>query len=120
MFTTEKAPGEIQNPSFRENDSELDDASKLLLKAAALIEEVGHAQHTLCDNDGRMCIGGAISFVDTGVKGFSGSFYRTGIGTEALRRMNDALVDLVNWNNTRGRTQAEVVAKLRAVALGTV
>jgi hypothetical protein len=66
MFTTEKAPGEIHEQPFRENGEGLDDASKLLLKAAALIEERGHCKMIREDGSGRMCAMGAIGMARWG------------------------------------------------------
>lgn len=88
--------------------AELDDASKILLKAAALIEESGWCQNAMFDK-GRMCALGAI--------GTAGRYQQSAY--DARDRLQSALHAGVGaWNDVDGRTKDEVVAKLRAVALG--
>lgn len=109
MFIEEKAPGEVK---------EMDEAAKLLLKAAAVIEENGHAQNDY-EVHGRFCAVGAICKA-------AGSVYegrRTPEATAGIQRLREAveragLAGILDWNDYPGRTKDEVVAKLRAVALG--
>lgn len=132
MFVIEKAPGEV-HPSSRENDGPvLDDVSKLLLKAAALIEERGWCTHLLSDDRGRMCLRGGL-IAAAGHKPW-GLHDRSGIGwcnlvngevpNGAAIIEADARVEKVvgehpaTWNNEKAGSAAAVVAKLRAVALG--
>lgn len=115
-------------PKVDHQFAEMDAPAKVLLKAAALIEDRGLAKHIQCDAEGKLCIYGALVLADGGIPYSIGSrFESTGIfagstpaAMEAVRRVekdlgtNDASI----WNNAEERTQADVVAKLRAVALG--
>lgn len=109
FLETEKRPQGEQ--PFRENTHEgLDTASKLLLRAAALIEERGLCQGVGTDGSGRLCMLAALGAVE-------------GCGSwavhEATGRMHKAVGwPCYLWNDVPGRTKEEVVAKLRAVALG--
>ena len=90
--------------------AQLDEASKLLLKAAALIEVRGWVQGNFECSRG-YCIGGAAIRADT-------TLGRV-VYPIALKRVSASLGTFyVGWNDTPGRTKDEVVAKLRAVALG--
>ncbi len=85
------------------------EVKRVLLDAADLIERDGWCQLASMDNEGRRCVGQA--FCDTGTD---------------YDAACDALVgaltaegfdgDEIAWNDAPGRTQAEVVAKLREVA----
>jgi hypothetical protein len=105
------------DPLRWESDSTLDDASKLLLKAAALIEERGWCQREQESDDGRLCALGALHYAD-GNRPYDGV---SKLGQKARNRLCRAIgTDRVGsqWNDVPGRTKEEVVAKLRAVALG--
>ena len=85
---------------------ELDEASKVLLRAAEYIEEHGWCQHDLVEMSGRVCLMGAIYSVAK---------------EDDARAALDMVVNAIGrfpsvWNDAPGRTQAEVVAKLREVA----
>lgn len=127
MFVEEKTQGEPAKV--------LDETSTLLLKAAALIEKFGLAKWIQADSEGRFCAVGAIVKAAGGIPyGESMDDWREGRGIEtggdacklAVFRMEDALRPIApsqtdpvaSWNNVEERTQAEVVSKLRAVALG--
>lgn len=99
--------------------AELDEASKILLRAAALIEEKGWCTGVFA-SAGRMCARGAIYRAATGSPYPD---YDCKAGVEAESRIAASVggqhpCDVGGWNNARGRTKDEVVAKLRAVALG--
>ncbi|HEX8106741.1 MAG TPA: hypothetical protein VF516_03385 [Kofleriaceae bacterium] len=93
-------------PKVDHTPAVLDDASKLLLKMADVIETRGHCQHLAEDSKGRVCIVGATNYTGT-IKGWC----------EVIDRMERAMGQrFIEWNNTPGRTKEEVVAKLRAIA----
>lgn len=117
-------------PTIDHAPAKLDKPSKLLLKAAALIEEYGLAKHIQCDTTGRLCAVGAIVKADGGVPYGEGNLWTgarsmTKVGLEAHKRFAEALAEITplqsdpiaSWNNTPERTADEVIAKLRAVAL---
>lgn len=87
--------------------AELDETSRILLKAAALIEEKGHSQGTCGPGpQGPFCIISAI-------------FYANGtrFSSSAEKRIAAAVGNgYVRWSDTS--PAATVIAKLRAVALG--
>lgn len=107
MFVEEKTQGEVVR--------ELDDAAKILLKAADLIEQRGHCKNAYQSMDGRLCALGAIR-VASGFDANSLSCYSV-VNTPAMR-VALAVDDSVHfWNDEPERTAAEVVATLRSVAL---
>ena len=89
---------------------ELDEASKVLLRAADLIEDRGWCQRALEDDMGRYCAIGAILQVP------GTTDERSVAATRLMKSICER--DVAVWNNAPGRTKEEVVAKLRAVALG--
>lgn len=97
---------------------ELDDASKLLLKAAAVIEDRGWCQWSYESLDGRVCLLGALK-VAAGGSPNDDEDEDSVVGI-AKRAMAGAVgkVFVHSWNDHPNRTKEEVVAKLRAVALG--
>lgn len=109
-------------PKVDHEPANLDDASRLLLKAADLIERWGLAKHTTCDEKGGMCVRGALRVAE-GAKhaphepNFGDA---SAVAFEADRRLGVALGgdNPAFWNNAKERKPEEVVAKLRAVALG--
>jgi hypothetical protein len=111
MFVEEKAKGEVK---------ELDAVSKLLLKAADLIEDHGHCKGQTRSGNGRFCLWGAICMVSHGTP-FS-DFNEEQPEWKALYRVMAALendLSPISWNNAPERTGAEVIAKLRAVAFSS-
>lgn len=85
----------------------VDECGQMLLRAADYIEEHGWCQHKLKDDEGRVCLLGAIWKVD-------------GEGLNFMPRVDRAAgVDaggLISWNNALGRTKQEVVDVLRRAA----
>ena len=102
----------------------LDGPSKLLLRAASLIERDGWCQNTLTSPDGRMCLIGAVHYANVGRKIYQDAedgVVWTDLSTEAITRVDRALKMSAHlWNDDAGRTKEEVVSKLRAVALGVL
>jgi hypothetical protein len=98
--------------SVVEHFIELDDASRLLLRAADLMERDGFAQHCYTPGpNGERCAGLAMVAVWGGGD--------EDAHEEALRRLRRVVGRYIHvWNDAPGRTGAEVIAKLRAVALG--
>jgi hypothetical protein len=97
-------------PKVDHTPAELDEASKLLLKAAVLIEE-----HGLWQGDPRKAVGGICAIL--AIPRDSPAAY------DAQERLIKAvggtrIVHVFEWNDAPERTAAEVCAKLRAVALG--
>lgn len=92
----------------------LDETSALLLRAAAYIEQHGWCQGQAFIGE-RACIMGALHVVHSGEKR-DGSL--AGPVEHCFTRLNATLgMGPRRWNDADGRTQEEVVAKLRAVAL---
>jgi len=104
---------------FRENESpQLDTVSLLLLKAAEEIERRGWCQEASTHN-GAVCMEGAMLCAD----GKKPTEFFGGTSYIAFYRVCDAIkpegfAAPHEWNDQPGRTKEEVVAKLRAVALG--
>lgn len=121
MFVEEKAKGEVK---------ELDAASKLLLRAAALIEKHGLCKGTLVNHAGSYCVRGAmivaagetpvyIAYPDEGPSrpGLGwGNLSIDSVAVEADRRLETKIGNSAKWNNEPERTAAEVIDTLRAVA----
>lgn len=102
MFVEEKAKGE------------LDATAQLLLKAADLIERDGWGEGDCIEHG--YCIYAAL------VKADDPKAFNTARASAAGWRLVKALglhriSDLFHWNDAPERTAAEVIAKLRAVAL---
>jgi hypothetical protein len=85
----------------------------LLLRAAALMEERGHASRVIEDDRGRVCLLGALSLAHSG-----SAFNSFGIDYPGCARALgfDTIGRAVEWNNALGRTKDEVVSALRAAA----
>ena len=95
---------------------ELGDVSRLLLKAADLIEEHGWCQVSAVDERGRICMLQAMGRAEVELFGPDGS---RSVSLVSDEKIADAVGwPIYRWNDAAGRTQEEVVAKLRAVALG--
>lgn len=114
-------------PRVDHTPAELDEPAKLLLKAADLIEKYGLAKWMTCDAEGRMCLRGAIRVAGGAEKarGITAWWRSDDMEKEADARIRRSLGDRsdfgdtsADWNNAYERTKDEVVAKLRAVALG--
>lgn len=96
-----------------------DAVTRALLRAADEIERRGWCQHVgtfqgaVCMEGGLLCALGKDP----------SEFFPTGLGTDAFDRLcqslkRDGFRAPHEWNDMPGRTKEEVVAKLRAVALG--
>ena len=117
MFLETKKEGEAQ--------VQLEPWRKALLDGADAIERGGHCQGTLVAGSA-MCARGALNFATTGnAVSFGPSVLSSKVAREADRRLADFLNlkqvgqydDRVSgWNNTPGRTGAEVVNAMRACA----
>lgn len=126
MFVKEKAKGEVQ---------ELDAASRLLLKAADLIETDGWCIGMLRDAKGRLCIRGAlikaaghmpITFDGrVCLPGFSwGDAVHAPNVHAALLSADERIerhvgLNPAQWNNIQAGTKDAVVSTLRAVAFSS-
>jgi hypothetical protein len=104
-------------PKFDHTPAVFDAPSDCLLKAAAWLEKHGLCQSGMVGTDGSGCIVHA-----TFATGYGNEFP---VIQEAQRRLSAAIPEipgtwkcLVQWNERSGVTQAEVIAKMRAVALG--
>jgi hypothetical protein len=105
----------ITQPKVDHTPAVLDDASKVLLRAAELLEQRGHCKGAAV-SDGAYCLSGAISIAALDNKRF-GSWGLWHGHDAAMKRVRKALQDPIAWNDAPERTADEVVAKLRAVAL---
>ena len=104
----------VEHKEAGESTPVLDDASRLLLRAAALIEERGWCQGAYFSGE-RLCAMGALHMASGGRIGDA----FTAVGSVAIERLWKKLPTVIpDWNDRPGRTKEEVVAKLRAVALG--
>lgn len=103
-------------PKVDHTPAKLDAPSKLLLKAAALIEKHGHCQTgSGQDEDGRMCVLVAIARIP-GKEGAHNTAVDRLTAAVPHVRPRGCLHQVALWSD---RTPtAEVLAKLRAVALG--
>jgi hypothetical protein len=87
----------------------LSPSSVTLLKAANYMEEHGWCQHREIDDHGRVCAYGAILKVaeDEDWGGKAAGRLRSYIGCGGI----------ATWNDQPGRTEAEVIATMRAAAI---
>lgn len=99
--------------------AELDEASRVLLRAADLIERRGWCQNTLYTPDGALCIMGAFNAIATNNKW---QFTADNPVWKAYERLYASLnnEEPAVWNDEKHRTKFQVVAKLRALALGAI
>ena len=84
---------------------------EVFAKAADILERDGWCQGRYVDRFGRRCMAGAILSAGTG--------YAGGDWTSKERKFADEFgwdLDWARWNDTKGRTQDEVIAKLRELA----
>lgn len=107
----------ITKPKTDYTPAALDEPAKLLLRAADVIEAQGWCQKFVGSRDGKVCLEGAL-MVAYG-KSPTELIEASRVPMEASRRVRRAVgTDAFRWNDEKGRTKDEVVAKLRAVALG--
>jgi len=99
----------LSDPKWDEKvEVELDDASLHLLRAIDYIEKHGWCQGTSFGPNDTVCIWGAL--------------YRTKTDTRLYFKASNRLRQLIgdrsipNWNDAKGRTKEEVIAKLREAA----
>jgi hypothetical protein len=96
-------------PKVDHTPAELDETSRILLRAAAIIEERGHAKTTSgYGPNGEVCAMCAIKEATPG----------NWFDLVAENRLRESIgsIHITGWNNSHSAT--EVAAKLRAVALG--
>lgn len=101
MFVEEKAKGEVK---------ELDAGSLTLLRAANIIEKKGHCNFASYGADGSLCVHAAIG---------EAAQFSSPTMSAAREKLEGRLGEgrfITTWSNSS--TKAEVIAKLRAVALG--
>lgn len=110
-------------PKVDHTPAQLDEVSRLMLKAADLIEKHGLAKDERCSAEGAYCVHGALAMAETGNPEAwdnpleyvaTARIFKT-LGVQETTFFNPR--GIAQWNNAPGRTQDEVVAKLRAVAL---
>lgn len=89
--------------------SNLDEASRVLLRAAEIVEE-RWCQDELGKAGGPVCGWGAIIEA-------SGGGPEDELWVSAYRRADAAVGGLIRFNDTEGRTKEEVAAALRAAAM---
>jgi len=117
-------------PKVDHAPAELDEPAKLLMAAADVLENGGHCKAILYYGDTH-CVNGAILRASGWLPSYNWPSVKSELcANEALQRLRvglgllrceerrDSWRDTAAWNNRPERTQAEVVAKLRAVALG--
>jgi hypothetical protein len=109
--------------SVQRNFVELDEVSKLLLKAADYIERNGWCQGVLRVGS-RACIAGALEAVSPNLRLGAFDFdskkylFQFVVYRDAWKRLELATgLTVGNWNDKPGRTAEEVIGKLREVAL---
>ena len=101
------------DPSYIETTTP---TAKVLRDAAAYIEQHGWCSHKLHDGSGSVCVVGALNMVLYGKPiSFGPNRPERPLACDAIHRFvgNKSAVD---WNNTPGRTKAEVVAALNGAA----
>lgn len=93
----------------------ISDDSMYLLKAARVIETLGHTKHELCnDLTGAVCLRGAINIALTGKPL---AFEKLNDARRLFCRVSDYLGQCeVDWNNAPERTASEVIHALREAA----
>lgn len=118
MFVEDKAKGEVR---------ELDQATRLLLNAASLLERVGHCKGIRLDGEGRHCVLGAIDVaagydpenVMDESKNAAWHDAVNRIATFIYGDAGEANWRAAKWNNAPERTAAEVISTLRTVAFSS-
>lgn len=97
----------------------LSPTTKLLLDAADYMEKHGHCKSRLRDDEGRVCLWGAINAV-TGAKDYVAHLQLNLVNHVGRVAAHLGLLtpdDAIRWNNAPGRTQEEAVSALRSAAL---
>ncbi|SRR5258706_12465283 len=84
----------------------VDEIGECYLKAIEVIEQRGWCQGRLMDNQGKLCIVGAIQMTNAP--------YNT--KNYALRLLHRTLGLAGHWNDAPERTKGEVIAKLKEIA----
>lgn len=103
-------------PRVDHTPAELDPASKLLLKAAAYLEDHGHCQDgSPGDNAGRVCVIGALTHV------YGGGFLLSpgSHGEQACKRLEKLITSdncIPRWSDST--PTPEVLSTMRRAALG--
>lgn len=90
---------------------ELDDISKGLLEIAEYIKEHGWCQNRVLDEKGQVCVAGTMHLSRNNLR--EGNNW-----DEAKARITKVTgeYNIVQWNNTPGRTKEEIINKLREAA----
>ncbi len=91
--------------------TEIDLWRQILFDAAGVLERKGWCQRNLVDVKGRHCVLGALTYVWN-----LASSWDLAVVATAQDRLAAVVGPLVEWNDTQGRTQEEVVGMLRYVA----
>ena len=91
---------------------ELDDVSKSLLEMAEYIEEHGWCQNQVRDKKGQVCVAGAMHFSRNNLR--EGNNWSE--AKARITKVTGCECNIVQWNNTPGRTKEEVINKLREAA----
>jgi hypothetical protein len=96
----------------------VDEVGRLLLQAARIIRERGWCQHATCDEDGRVCVLGAIYNVREPNHEYVPGRWLDDRCNAAERRMAKVITsdDIPTWNDEAGRTAAEVIEALEKAA----
>jgi hypothetical protein len=84
---------------------------RVLWDAADLIEKKGWINHELATEDG-YCIVGAIQTISASRNARGYAYFHL------CKAIGPTLSSVADWNDKRGRTKAQVRAKIREVALG--
>ena len=103
---------------------QLTEHGKIYLDAANLLEKKGWCQNRSSNPKGQVCMGEALYRATFGKPELNSSEYYLSCGTperEKWDSVHTALSkfigrDIVNWNDTTGRTKTEVIEKLREAA----
>lgn len=107
-------------------DGKLDEIGEILMRAADLIEERGHTKHVQVDEEGRLCLHGALSIaiygsanaperfdVNERLYSFAPHAANTWARTPGLKA---TYYEFATWNNMPSRTGKEVIDLLRGAA----
>ena len=107
------------NPKADHTPAKLDEDAVILLNAANIIERSGHFKGWMykeCPVTGPACLLGAILRAVSGSsEGWSGTHPQHKLIVRLGRKVHPELAD---WNDQEERTASEVVARIRAAALG--